>query len=258
MTQAHARTARRIGVMICSTRKPRVCPQIARFVIDTIESTRARSRTSKVTIAINGNLTNGYRSGCQADVEVVAPAQAQAQDEIEAEVQAEEAEAVAASLHVIDLDHWNLPMYNESAVPSTIFDPSSYEHEHTRRWSAEISSYDAIIFVTPQYNWGYPASLKNAIDYLYNEWKGKPAMIVTYGGHGGGKCGAQLRQVLSGVGMVTTSRNVELSFGSKGKTIYAASGNDLELDGVNGTGLWGGLEREEIIELYRDLIALLE
>ena len=45
-----------------------------------------------------------------------------------------------------------------------------------------------------QYNWGYPASLKNALDYLYHEWTGKPAGIISYGGHGGGKAAAQLLQ----------------------------------------------------------------
>ena len=64
----------------------------------------------------------------------------------------------------------------------------------------------AVIFVTPQYNWGYPAPLKNALDHLYKEWAGKPAMIVSYGGHGGGRCAQQLRQVLDGLHMqpVTT------------------------------------------------------
>ena len=46
-----------------------------------------------------------------------------------------------------------------------------------------------------QYNWGYPAALKNALDYLYQSWNGKPAMIVSYGSHGGGKGAAQLKQV---------------------------------------------------------------
>ena len=46
-----------------------------------------------------------------------------------------------------------------------------------------------------QYNWGYPAALKNALDYLYRSWNGKPAMIVSYGSHGGGKGAAQLKQV---------------------------------------------------------------
>jgi NAD(P)H-dependent FMN reductase len=51
------------------------------------------------------------------------------------------------------------------------------------------------------YNWGYPAPLKNAIDHLYNEWRGKPAAIVSYGGHGGGKCAEQLRQVAGALKM---------------------------------------------------------
>ena len=46
-----------------------------------------------------------------------------------------------------------------------------------------------------QYNWGYPAALKNALDFLYKEWHNKPAGIISYGGHGGGKAAAQLQQV---------------------------------------------------------------
>jgi NAD(P)H-dependent FMN reductase len=46
---------------------------------------------------------------------------------------------------------------------------------------------------------GCPAALKNAIDHLYREWRDKPAAIVSYGGHGGGKCASQLREVLSGI-----------------------------------------------------------
>ena len=47
----------------------------------------------------------------------------------------------------------------------------------------------ALMFVTPQYNWGYPASLKNAIDYLFREWNDKPAIVVSYGSRGGDKAG---------------------------------------------------------------------
>jgi NAD(P)H-dependent FMN reductase len=67
--------------------------------------------------------------------------------------------------------------------------------------------------VTPQYNWGYPAALKNALDHLHREWRGKPAAIVTYGGHGGGKCATQLRQVADGLKMRVTATmpGIELS-----------------------------------------------
>ena len=62
----------------------------------------------------------------------------------------------------------------------------------------------AVVFVTPQYNWGYPAPLKTAIDHLYREWAAKPALIVSYGSHGGDKCARQLREVLSGLNMALT------------------------------------------------------
>jgi NAD(P)H-dependent FMN reductase len=88
-------------------------------------------------------------------------------------------------------------MDDEPAIPAY----GDYLNEHTRAWSRKVSEADAIVFVTPQYNWGYPAPLKNALDHLYKEWNGKPTLIVTYGGHGGGKCAQQLRQVAEGLKM---------------------------------------------------------
>ncbi len=88
-------------------------------------------------------------------------------------------------------------MDEEPGIPAI----DNYAFEHTRAWSRKIAEANAFVFVTPQYNWGYPAPLKNALDHLYKEWAGKPAMIVTYGGHGGGKCGRQLAQVLNGLKM---------------------------------------------------------
>jgi NAD(P)H-dependent FMN reductase len=95
---------------------------------------------------------------------------------------------------IVDLHDWQLPD-DEPAIPAI----GPYAQAHTRAWSEKIKSADAVIFVTPQYNWGYPAALKNAIDHLYDEWHKKAAAIVTYGGHGGGKCSKQLKQVAKGV-----------------------------------------------------------
>ena len=64
--------------------------------------------------------------------------------------------------------------------------------------------------MTPQYNWGYPAPLKNALDHLYAEWAGKPAMIVSYGGRGGDKCAEQLRQVCEGLHMTLVAQRTGL------------------------------------------------
>lgn len=105
---------------------------------------------------------------------------------------------------LVDLEKWNLPLFNEPGMPMK--GPSTYTHAHTKKWSQEIASYDGYIFVTPQYNCGYPASLKNALDYLYVEWKEKPAIIVSYGyQEGGAKAALQLKQVLDCFSMRLTA-----------------------------------------------------
>ena len=110
-------------------------------------------------------------------------------------------DAMPGAFELVDLKDWPLPMDDEPGIPAA----GRYDFDHTLAWGEKISSADAIVFVTPQYNWGYPASLKNAIDHLYREWAGKPAMIVSYGGHGGSKCAAQLRQVLDALEMITVA-----------------------------------------------------
>ncbi|KAJ1675861.1 hypothetical protein EV182_000415, partial [Spiromyces aspiralis] len=108
------------------------------------------------------------------------------------------------SIEIIDLAEQSLPLYNEPAVPSHLpaTNPTPhYLHAHTREWSQIVRQYEAFIFVTPQYNWSIPASLKNALDYLYFEWKDKPAAIVSYGGRGGGKAACHLRDILTGLHM---------------------------------------------------------
>lgn len=141
-------------------------------------------------------------------------------------------------------------MYNEPGIPSQIHSSDQYLHPHTQRWSEEIASYAAFVFVTPQYNWGYSASIKNAIDYLYHEWKGKPAMIVSYGGHGGGKAAEQLKQVLCGVRMRPLERTVGMTFPSKEVLMVAAEGQELDLS------FWEG-ERREVVEVFGEMVKLL-
>jgi len=110
---------------------------------------------------------------------------------------------------LVDLADWPLPMDDEPGIPAQ----GGYAQEHARAWSRKIAGADAFVFVTPQYNWGYPAVLKNAMDHLYAEWGGKPVAIVSYGGHGGGKAAAQLRQVTEGLKMrpVATMPGVTLT-----------------------------------------------
>ncbi|HTW33805.1 MAG TPA: NADPH-dependent FMN reductase [Rhizomicrobium sp.] len=110
-------------------------------------------------------------------------------------------ETIAGEFEIVDLKDWPLPMDDEPGIPAGVSASNDYAFEHTRAWSRKIAEANAVVFVSPQYNWGYPAPLKNALDHLYVEWSGKPAMIVTYGTRGGGKCARQLRQVLHGLHM---------------------------------------------------------
>lgn len=92
---------------------------------------------------------------------------------------------------LIDLKEWNLPFLTQSTPPMR-----GYETDITRRWAVKVAEADGYVLVTPEYNHGYPASLKNALDHVYGEWTRKPVSYVSYGGPAGG-CRAvqQLRQV---------------------------------------------------------------
>jgi NAD(P)H-dependent FMN reductase len=70
-----------------------------------------------------------------------------------------------------------------------------YENEVVQKWAAKIKEGDAFIIVTPEYNHGYPAVLKNAMDVIYPEWNRKPVGFVAYGSAMGARSVEQLRQV---------------------------------------------------------------
>lgn len=82
------------------------------------------------------------------------------------------------NVEFLDLGEINLPMMNEPNHPVL----KKYQHEHTKWWSEKIDEADAFIFVTAEYDFNYPASLRNALEYLFHEWGYKPAAIVSYGG----------------------------------------------------------------------------
>ena len=115
------------------------------------------------------------------------------------------ADVSALSYEPVDLALIDLPLLDEPLMGSL----EQYEHEHTKKWSDLVNSFDGFFFVSPQYNWGYPAALKNALDYLYYEWREKPASMLTYGTRGGNKCADQLTQVLHGLHMNVLDARVE-------------------------------------------------
>lgn len=101
---------------------------------------------------------------------------------------------------LLDLRDWSLPMDDEPNQPKRMDGPQ-YDQDHTLAFSQKVHGADGFVLITPQYNWGYPAALKNALDHLYYEWTGKPVTVVSYGARGGAKAADQLREVIKGLGM---------------------------------------------------------
>lgn len=78
-----------------------------------------------------------------------------------------------------------------------------------RAYAQRIDRADAVVIVTPEYNHGYPASLKQAVDLLHREWHAKPVGFVSYGGMAGGhRAVEQLRQVFAEVHAITVRDTV--------------------------------------------------
>ena len=97
---------------------------------------------------------------------------------------------------VVDLKDWQLLEFNEKASPNTL--NGQLENPRGREWNALLAPADAYVVVTPEYNHGYPASLKNAIDWTYAAASvaNKPVAFLSYGTVGGARAVEQLRQVV--------------------------------------------------------------
>jgi NAD(P)H-dependent FMN reductase len=98
----------------------------------------------------------------------------------------------AFDVELVDLAEVDLPVFDEPEHPAA----QKYQNEHTKKWSAVVDSADAFVIVTPEYNYGTPPSLVNALTYLYNEWNYKPAGFVSYGGISGGLRSAQMTKLI--------------------------------------------------------------
>jgi NAD(P)H-dependent FMN reductase len=112
-------------------------------------------------------------------------------------------------VHVADLAELDLPLLNEPNHPRM----RQYIHRHTKNWSSVVDAADAFVIVTPEYNYGYPAALKNAIDYLHAEWADKPVGFVSYGGVSAGtRAVQQLKQVVTTLKMLPVTEAVSIPF----------------------------------------------
>jgi NAD(P)H-dependent FMN reductase len=113
------------------------------------------------------------------------------------------------AIDVVDLAELGLPFLDEPKHPRF----RDYEHDHTRAWSARVQPADAVALVMPEYNYGYSAPLKNAIDFLYWEWAYKPVGFVSYGGVSGGLRAVQMiKQVVTTVHMMPLPEGVPIPY----------------------------------------------
>lgn len=112
-----------------------------------------------------------------------------------------------AEYELVDIKDFNLPLLDEPAPPAQ----QKYSKERTKKWSEKIASFDAYVFVTPEYNHSTSGALKNAIDFLYKEWNNKAAGFVAYGSVGGVRAVEHLRLVMAEVQVATVRQQVALS-----------------------------------------------
>ena len=112
-----------------------------------------------------------------------------------------------AEFEIVDIKDFNLPLLDEPNSPMF----GQYTREHTKRWSAKIASFDGYVFVTPEYNHATSGALKNAIDFLYNEWVNKAAGFVAYGGTSGARAVENLRLIMAELQVATVRTQVALS-----------------------------------------------
>lgn len=118
-------------------------------------------------------------------------------------------EANEFDVEFLDLKEINLPMLDEPKHPKL----QQYNFDHTKVWSSKIDEADAFVFVMPEYNYGMPPAMLNAIDYVFKEWNYKPAGLVSYGGISGGLRSAQMSKlVLTTVKVVPLTEAVSISF----------------------------------------------
>lgn len=115
----------------------------------------------------------------------------------------------AFDVDLVDLAQLGLPFLDEPNHPRL----RQYTRQHTRDWSARVDAADAFVFVTPEYNHGYNAPLKNAIDYLHHEWHHKPVGFVSYGGVAAGtRAVQQLKPVVVALKMTPLFESVYIPF----------------------------------------------
>jgi NAD(P)H-dependent FMN reductase len=96
---------------------------------------------------------------------------------------------------LLDLRDFPMPFFDQPVTPA-IPDHPPYKNEAVQKWTVAIGESDGFVFVTPEYNFGPPGVLKNALDWVYPEWNRKPVSFVSYGNASGARVVQQLRAMV--------------------------------------------------------------
>jgi NAD(P)H-dependent FMN reductase len=110
---------------------------------------------------------------------------------------------------LLDLRDFPMPFFDQPTPPA-MPDRQPYEHEVVKKWTAQIGASDGLVFVTPEYNYGPSAVLKNAIDWVYPEWNRKAAAFVSYGSAMGARAVQQLRETAIEIQMAPVRSSVHI------------------------------------------------
>lgn len=122
-----------------------------------------------------------------------------------------------ADYELLDLDDYDLDLLSEPTVPGAA--NRKYDNPKTRRWSETIDGCDGFVFVSPEYNHGVPAALKNAVDVIYPEWNHKALTLVGYGADGAVRATEQWRTIAANVHLHATRAQLSLSTFSDVSTV---------------------------------------
>ena len=143
-----------------------------------------------------------------------------------------------AEVEMLDLMEYDFPLFDERLQ----YQPNPTEK--MLQFSAKITEADGVLIVTPEYNGGYPASLKNAIDLLYAEWQRKPVALATVsaGAFGGAQVTTSLVFSLWKIGVLLVPAmfpvpKVQDNYNELGEAIDK-DGTDKRADKFIGELLW--------------------
>lgn len=156
-------------------------------------------------------------------------------------------------LTTVDVQDFNLPLFDEPVIPAMIPAYAQWTTPHGKAWSDEIEKYDAYVFLANEYNFGLSGATKNAIDFLYHAWIGKPILIVTYGIVGGTFASDQLANTFKMMHLRPVETRPQLAFvgGPQGEDAKKAFGGEL---GETTLQAWEDEKKNDVLKGWEELV----